>query len=407
MLEVLEDMEQNIDENQKVINAVDDHQNTLKLPELVQAKSTIKDLQCQIQYSIQEFNNNDKVGLDDVNINTVKNAFSPLKLSNKFKVPSLTVLGNSVQEDPKCGKSHKSFENNNENYEDPENPKPPSMINQSMESKSDSDGKINEISKEEKGKLTKNEVRFTGFVGFRIFYHYFREGGRCLFATNAFIFVFVILTKMAGEWWVAQWATNSFNISSSLYSGIFAIIVILGSIVIFIRALTFGYQCSVTSVSYHNKLLDNTIRRGMSFFDTTPIGVIMNRFNKDIDDIDITIPTFLIMGAHMALQTLGALLLMSILMPLMLVVFVIAIPILIYFFKRYMVAAQELRRLVQMSYSPILSNVSELLTGLTSVKVYDKLEYMEVNYNRAIDKWGSSDLHEKLSVTSLTLYMEF
>jgi len=44
------------------------------------------------------------------------------------------------------------------------------------------------------------------------------------------------------------------------------------------------------SMTIHSKMLTNIIRSPMSFFDTTPVGRIMNRFSKDIYNIDEVIP---------------------------------------------------------------------------------------------------------------------
>ena len=40
----------------------------------------------------------------------------------------------------------------------------------------------------------------------------------------------------------------------------------------------------------HQNLLQNVISSPMEFFDTTPIGRIVNRFSKDVDVMDTVIP---------------------------------------------------------------------------------------------------------------------
>lgn len=40
----------------------------------------------------------------------------------------------------------------------------------------------------------------------------------------------------------------------------------------------------------HSALLYNVLRSPMSFFDTMPIGRLVNRFSKDIDTVDLAIP---------------------------------------------------------------------------------------------------------------------
>ena len=38
-------------------------------------------------------------------------------------------------------------------------------------------------------------------------------------------------------------------------------------------------------------MLEHILLSTMTFFDTTPIGRIINRFSKDIDEVDLMIPT--------------------------------------------------------------------------------------------------------------------
>jgi ABC-type multidrug transport system fused ATPase/permease subunit len=45
------------------------------------------------------------------------------------------------------------------------------------------------------------------------------------------------------------------------------------------------------SKTLHSSILFGVLRTPMAFFDTTPIGRIINRFAKDIDSIDSSLPS--------------------------------------------------------------------------------------------------------------------
>lgn len=47
----------------------------------------------------------------------------------------------------------------------------------------------------------------------------------------------------------------------------------------------------IASKTLHTSILYGVLRAPMFFFDTTPIGRIINRFAKDIDSIDTSLPS--------------------------------------------------------------------------------------------------------------------
>ena len=50
------------------------------------------------------------------------------------------------------------------------------------------------------------------------------------------------------------------------------------------------YGCFAAAVHLHTNLLENMMRWPMHTFDTNPVGRILNRFSKDIDTMDNTLP---------------------------------------------------------------------------------------------------------------------
>lgn len=55
-------------------------------------------------------------------------------------------------------------------------------------------------------------------------------------------------------------------------------------------SLTLALGCLYSGKILQELLLNNVMRWSMELFDTTPLGRIVNRFSKDIDVLDNTLP---------------------------------------------------------------------------------------------------------------------
>ena len=122
--------------------------------------------------------------------------------------------------------------------------------------------------------------------------------------------------------WLAHWsaANVTTNHQRDFYLLIYGSIgsgqtlfTLLYSLALFIGAIR-------ASRILHRKLIVNILRLPMMFFDTTPIGRIMNRLSKDIYCIDVTIPLSLKSFLQMFFDVLGMLVAVSYATPLFLTV---------------------------------------------------------------------------------------
>ncbi|KAG6900220.1 hypothetical protein C0993_001289 [Termitomyces sp. T159_Od127] len=77
----------------------------------------------------------------------------------------------------------------------------------------------------------------------------------------------------------------------------------------------FAYITFFASQSLHKAAITRVMHAPMSFFETTPLGRIMNRFSKDIDTIDNLLGDSLRMFASTASSIIGAIILISIVLP--------------------------------------------------------------------------------------------
>ena len=87
--------------------------------------------------------------------------------------------------------------------------------------------------------------------------------------------------------------------------------------IVFVFFSTFSLAIAgvYASRSLHSRMLKNILRSPMSFFDTTPLGRVLNRFSKDIYTIDEVIPTAISQFLYTLFVVLSTLLVIIIVTP--------------------------------------------------------------------------------------------
>ena len=123
----------------------------------------------------------------------------------------------------------------------------------------------------------------------------------------------------------------------------------------------------------------------MSFFDSTPLGRVLNRFSKDTYVIDENIPSTVRWYVGSMAKIIGVVIYITIVTPLF-ILGLIPISIGYYAAQRYYIkTSRELARLDSLSRSPIYALFSETLDGLTTIRAYLQEERFFQKNNKALD----------------------
>jgi ATP-binding cassette subfamily C (CFTR/MRP) protein 4 len=150
------------------------------------------------------------------------------------------------------------------------------------------------------------EHRSTGNSFKKIYGVYFRAGGNWL-VTCVILFSFVLIQCCASciEFFLSHWVNlvqehERFETESErmlithncvyIYSGLLLCLVL----VTITATWAFVHYCMIASKNLHNSMLNKIIDATMTFFNNHPSGRILNRFSKDVGNVDESVPLSLI-----------------------------------------------------------------------------------------------------------------
>ncbi|XP_071043193.1 multidrug resistance-associated protein 1 isoform X2 [Parasteatoda tepidariorum] len=174
-----------------------------------------------------------------------------------------------------------------------------------------------------------------------------------------------------------------------------------------VTALLMNLACLRASTILHNDMLNHIMHAPMSFFDTTPLGRLLNRFSKDIDTADVTIRFNIRMLLIMSFRTLGAVLIICLETPIFIVA-AIPLGILYYFLQKfYIPTSRQLKRLESTTRSPVYSHFSETVTGATCIRAFRADQQFMTHSNNLVDINNESYYPSLGASRWLAIYLEF
>uniref|UniRef100_A0A8C5R9G6 ATP-binding cassette, sub-family C (CFTR/MRP), member 9 n=1 Tax=Leptobrachium leishanense TaxID=445787 RepID=A0A8C5R9G6_9ANUR len=202
---------------------------------------------------------------------------------------------------------------------------------------------------------------------------YLTSGGCCLLLLMVVSQLLKHSVIVAIDYWLVLW-TSSSNSSISMNRSYnvagFSILSALGITLCLVTSLTVEWLGVTAATNLHDNLLKKIILAPLRFFDTTPLGLILNRFSADTNIIDQHIPPTVESLTRSTLLCLSAIGVISCAAP-PFVVALVPLSVAFYFIQKYFrVASKDLQELDDNTQLPLLCHFSETAEGLTTIRAF-------------------------------------
>ena len=247
-------------------------------------------------------------------------------------------------------------------------------------------------------KQYQEEHQGTGSVPWRVYMFYFKNMGLMMFAGCFLMYaVFQTFTVMSSIW-VSFWSDNRFPLEEALedrlmttsrrniFLGVYgacglaqALGAVLASIMLYTASVRGGR-------GLHQKMLHSVIHAPMTFFDTTPQGRILNRFSKDVDVLDTTMPNILRGWMTRMLTVVSTFLVIMVATPLAIIPIFVVMCGYYFVLKVYVSVSRQLKRVESTTRSPIYSHFGETISGAATIRAYGRQGEFVRESERRVDR---------------------
>lgn len=232
-------------------------------------------------------------------------------------------------------------------------------------------GHVKSIEDKRRDEVTQ-EALSTGKTNRFQFYQYLRYfGNPILVFASLLATVLCVVVTVGATLWVAMWvdaasklATANVGFYMTIYAGLSFGEVLIATISTIIYEWG-GWNAART---LHNALMEGMMKAPLSWYKTTPTGRVVNRFSGDLASLDNSIPAMIRTSLDVAVRLCFQVVAVGSVLPVFMIPAAFCCSAGIVAGEMYTRTAVAVKRLVASAQSPLFSQLSDSLAGLTVIR---------------------------------------
>ncbi|CAG2178592.1 unnamed protein product, partial [Oppiella nova] len=255
-----------------------------------------------------------------------------------------------------------------------------------------SDKITEEETNKSKGKLIDEEKSAKGAVKLMVYKKYFQLIGYSSLAFILLAFIGANVATVLSGLWLSDWSNDSLDTKRANDKelrnerlGVYGIIGTVEVLFLFVAQLWLRLRCVRAGRELHNTMIARIVRAPMAYFDTTPMGRILNRFSQDMDTIDGKIVYVLggmLRNFFTVIVSLG---MISLETPLILLAILPITVVYVVCQRIYIASSRQIKRIESTTRSPIISHFGETFNGTSTIRAYGAAKHFIRESHRRID----------------------
>ncbi|KAI8831863.1 P-loop containing nucleoside triphosphate hydrolase protein [Chytridium lagenaria] len=189
-----------------------------------------------------------------------------------------------------------------------------------------------------------------------------RAGGAPMIALVGVSVSLFALSNAVKDLWLAWWSDGTFGLSVGGYINGFAVLGVVNVVMMMVTAYALISAGYVAGKKLHEEALEGLMRAPMSFYDSQPIGRILNRMSKDIEGIDKMLWMVYMNFFYGLCFLISNIITLAYTTPYVLIL-VAALMVAYYFILNlYRCSTREIKRIAAIEKSPLNAHISECRT---------------------------------------------